>query len=477
MKTLERLFTEYTGQTLQSARLLTAAGSNRSYYRMTGADGRQVIGVAGTSADENRAFLTIGRHLYSQDIAVPEILAVSDCGMYYLQQDLGDTSLFSLLDGARQGDTFDDGVMSLLEQTVSALPDLQFKGGEGLDFSVCFPCQSFDRRSILWDLNYFKYCFLKGSGLEFHEAMLEDDFERLADMLLADSPYSTFMFRDFQARNVMIHNNMPWFIDFQGGRRGPVEYDLVSFLWQARAAYSDSVKSRLTDVFLESLARYRKVDRGSFLERMRLFAVMRTLQVLGAYGYRGYFERKAHFLQSVPAAMNNLRGLTDVLSGTCPYLCSLLTELAALPQFNRPMPVEDGRLTIRITSFSYRKGIPDDLSGNGGGFVFDCRSMHNPGLYDQYKQLNGTDRPVMDFLETEGEVQKYLDNVYGLVEPAVDKYLKRGFTSLMVSFGCTGGHHRSVYCASHLAEHLHEKYGERVHILLEHREHNIHREL
>ena len=470
---LKELSGRYAGADAQSVVRLTAAGSNRVYYRLSLSDGKTFVGVEGTNPDENKAFLVIGRHLREAGLPVPEVLAVSDSGMSYLLQDLGDDSLFGLMESARTGGSYSPEQTALLEKVMRLLPDFQFKGGAGLDYSVCFPCESFDRRSIFWDLNYFKYSFLKATGLEFHEAKLEDDFDRLATVLLADAPYNTFMYRDFQARNVMVKDGEPWFIDFQGGRRGPVEYDVASFLWQARAAYPASLREHLIDTYIDSLARYRKVDASAFRKGLMHFVLFRTLQVLGAYGFRGYFERKQHFIESIPQAIGNLKDLLAVGVGSkeYPYLVQVLNDMTQLPQFAPVSAPSDGKLTVRVMSFSYRKGgIPEDNSGNGGGFVFDCRAIHNPGKYDQYKKITGADAPVIEFLESQGEVQRYLDNVYGLVDPAVDKYIERGFLNLMVSFGCTGGQHRSLYCANHLADHLKAKYGDRIHIVLEHRE-------
>ena len=472
---LKELLLRYAGCEPESVIRLTAAGSNRVYYRFCLSDGRTVVGVEGTNPDENKAFMTIGRHLSSVGLPVPEILAVSDSGMCYLLQDLGDESLFGLMESARESGSYDAGQVALLEKVMRLLPDLQLKGGDGMDYSVCFPCEAFDRRSISWDLNYFKYSFLKATGLEFHEARLEDDFERLADVLLTDAPYNTFMYRDFQARNVMVQDGEPWFIDFQGGRRGPVEYDVASFLWQARAAYPAQLREHLIDVYIDSLGRYRKVDGKEFRHGLMHFVLFRTLQVLGAYGFRGYFERKQHFIQSIPAAIGNLRELLDAGVGErdYPYLYGVLRALVELPQFTVAAVPADGKLTVRVMSFSYRKGgIPEDGSGNGGGFVFDCRAMHNPGRYEQYKGITGADAPVIEFLEAQGEVQRYLEHVYGLVDPAVERYVERGFLNLMVAFGCTGGQHRSLYCANHLAGHLKEKFGDKIHIVLEHREQN-----
>ena len=473
---LIELFGQYAECEAESVTRLTAAGSNRVYYRFV-YKGDTVVGVEGTNADENLAFLSIGKHLRSKGLPVPEILAVADDGMSYLLQDLGDISLFDALKSARETGEYSSEQTQLLEKVIRWLPKLQFKGGKGMDFKVCFPCESFDRRSIFWDLNYFKYNFLKAVGIEFHEALLEDDFERFATLLLKDAPYDTFMYRDFQARNVMVKDGEPWFIDFQGGRRGPIEYDLASFLWQARAAYPEALKQHLIDVYLEALAPFRKVSAQEFSASLHDIVLFRTLQVLGAYGFRGYFERKPHFLQSIPAAIDNLKELLAQEIEGCPYLTELLHRVTELPQFN-PQPVpENARLTVRVMSFSYRKGLPHDDSGNGGGFIFDCRGMHNPGKYDEYKKITGADAPVIKFLEEKGEVQRFLEHVYGLVDPTVDKYIERGFSNLMVSFGCTGGQHRSLYCANHLAEHLKQKYADRITILLEHREQGTKKEL
>ena len=473
---LKELFRQFAGCEAESFTRLTAAGSNRVYYRFAYND-KTIVGVEGTNADENAAFLSIGKHLHSKGLPVPETLTVSGSGMCYLLNDLGDVSLFDTLKSARESGEYTAEQTKLLEKVISWLPQFQFKGGDGMDYTVCFPCESFDRRSIFWDLNYFKYNFLKAVGIEFHEALLEDDFERFATLLLKDAPYDTFMYRDFQARNVMVKDGEPWFIDFQGGRRGPIEYDLASFLWQARAAYPEALKQHLIDVYLEALAPFRKVSEQDFRASLHNIVLFRTLQVLGAYGFRGYFERKPHFLQSIPAAIDNLRELlTQDIEG-CPYLTELLHRVTELAQFN-PQPVPTNtKLTVRVMSFSYRKGLPHDDSGNGGGFIFDCRGMHNPGKYDEYKKITGADAPVIKFLEEKGEVQRFLEHVYGLVDPTVDKYIERGFSNLMVSFGCTGGQHRSLYCANHLAEHLKQKYADRITILLEHREQGTKKEL
>jgi hypothetical protein len=298
--------------------------------------------------------------------------------------------------------------------------------------------------------------------------LLQQDFERLADDLLLHDT-DTFMYRDFNVRNVMVKDGCPYFIDFQGGRRGPICYDVASFVWQARAAYSDDQKEKLIQSYIEALSEYTKIPRKEFESELKLFRLFRLLQVLGAYGFRGWTEHKAAFVVSIPSAISNLKELlSEISSESYPYLMQVLELLIALPKFKEKVG-EDGVLEVKVSSFSFKKGVPYDPSGNGGGYVFDCRSIHNPGRYEPYKKLTGMDEPVIRFLEDDGEIIGFLEHVYGVVDPHVATYAKRGFTSLMVSFGCTGGQHRSVYCAEHLARHLASKYPH-IRICLSHRE-------
>ena len=419
---------------------------------------------------ENKAFLTIARHFYAKGINVPQILAVSEDESAYLQEDLGDIIFFDMLAAARKSGEGVNQVEALLCKTMSMLPKIQFEGASGLDFSVCYPQPSFDRRMVMFDLNYFKYCFLKPSGLEFNEVLLQDDFEKFADALLEEDT-DTFLYRDFNARNVMIKDGEPYFIDFQGGRRGPIYYDVASFAWQARAKFSQQQKDAMLEAYLSALSQYMPVDASRFKQHLRLFILFRLLQVLGAYGFRGWVEHKANFVTSIPAAIAELKILAAEGFAEYPYLTQVLGELSALPRFQAEARPE-GVLEVKVYSFSFKKGIPHDPSGNGGGYVFDCRSIHNPGRYEPYKKLTGRDEPVIRFLEDDGEIIGYLEHVYGVIDPHVETYRGRGFTNLMVSFGCTGGQHRSVYCAEHLAAHLAAKYPDiRVHLI--HREQKI----
>lgn len=470
MKDLYILYGKYTGKEPENVAPLSGSASNRSYFRMS-EGGRTLMGVVGTDALENKAFITLAGHFREKGIPVPEVVSVSDDGMRYFQEDLGNVLLSDMIAAAHKNGGIEEGsgLEDLLCRTTALLPKIQFEGAQGLDFSVCYPQPSFDRRMVMFDLNYFKYCFLKPSGVEFNEVRLQEDFERIADELLKDDS-DTFLYRDFNARNVMVKDGDPYFIDFQGGRRGPIYYDVASFIWQARARYPERLKQKMLESYMESLASYVPVDRAFFEERLRLFRLFRMLQVLGAYGFRGLIEHKAQFVVSIPPAMSDLRTLLETPFEEYPYLQEVLEKMVSLERFAESCG--DGNLEVKVCSFSFKKGIPQDMSGNGGGYVFDCRSIHNPGRYEQYKKLTGRDEPVIRFLEDDGEITGFLEHVYGVVDPHVETYMRRGFTSLMVSFGCTGGQHRSVYCAEHLACHLAEKYPD-IRVRLTHREQNI----
>ena len=463
---LKRLYYEYTGSQAEDITELPSSGSNRRYFRISGP--KTLIGVSGSSQEENKAFIYMSGFFRGKGISVPEVHFYSDDYSFYLQEDLGDTMLFNAIEKGRKSCVFDEEERRLLHKTITQLPSIQYAGAEGFEYTNCYPQPEFNQRSILWDLNYFKYCFLKATGMEFQEDRLEDDFQKMSDVLLQDTS-PTFLYRDFQSRNVMIKDGEPWFIDFQGGRKGPVYYDVASFLWQAKANYPEDLRNELLADYLQALRKYTDVDEEHFFCQLRHFVLFRTLQVLGAYGFRGYFEKKPHFIQSVPFAINNLRQLLKNDYPEYPYLCAVLRELTGLTQFRDD--IQKRMLEVKIVSFAYKKGIPNDPSGNGGGFVFDCRAINNPGKYERYNHFTGLDEPVIHFLEEDGEITQFLEHVYTIVDASVKRYLERGFTNLMISFGCTGGQHRSVYSAQHLAEHLHAKFG--VKVDLTHREQNI----
>lgn len=466
MTHLHDLYTQFVGSAPTSIEELPSSGSNRRYFRLKGE--KSIIGVLGTCKEENEAFLYMSEHFHKKGLPVPEIYAISDDTMAYIQEDLGDTLLFNAIEKGRKTSVFSDEEKTLLIKTIRLLPDMQFLGADEFNFSKCYPAPEFNSRSIMWDLNYFKYCFLKATGLEFLEDKLEDDFQRMTDVLLR-SFSATFMYRDFQSRNVMIKNGEPWFIDYQGGRKGPFYYDVASFLWQAKANLPESLRMELLDEYVDSLRKYQPVDEEYFHAQLRHFVLFRTLQVLGAYGFRGYFEKKPHFIQSVPFAIENLRNLLQKPYPEYPYLSKVLKELVNMKQFTDDLAKRT--LTVKVMSFAYKKGIPNDTTGNGGGFVFDCRAVNNPGKYERYKPYNGLDEQVIKFLEDDGEIIDFLDHSYSLVDASVKRYIERGFTNLMVCFGCTGGQHRSVYCAQHMAEHINKKFNVKVELI--HREQNI----
>lgn len=476
---LNKLYEQWAGKVPAHVAKMPGAGSNREYYRITSDDGTTVIGVVGTSREENNAFITISRHFEAAELPVPVVYAVSDDGMCYLQSDLGSLSLFdAIANGRKGGGCYDEAETELLVRAIRLLPRVQVFGAKDLDFGVCYPQPEFDETNVMFDLNYFKYCFLKPSGVDFHELRLEDDFRMMARHLTAEEG-TFFMYRDFQARNIMLDGEgLPYLIDYQGGRKGPYYYDVASFLWQASARYSDSLRMQLIEEYYLVLSQYTLVPpKDVFVSRLNLFVFFRTLQVLGAYGYRGYFERKKHFIDSIPPALDNLRALLQH-DFPYPHLVEVLkTLVAANSSVTQPnntaitKPHTPAPLIVRVFSFSYKKGIPEDMSGNGGGYVFDCRSTHNPGRYEPYKKLTGLDEPVIKFLEDDGEITVFLESVYKLADAHVERYIQRGFTDLMFSFGCTGGQHRSVYSAQHLAEHLNSKYG--IEVRLCHREQGI----
>lgn len=455
-------------------------GSNRRYSRETDAQGNTLIRVEGTNKEENRAFIYLSRHFAAKGLPVPCVYTVSEDEMTYTQEDLGDVLLFDAIKHGRETGCFLPEEKELLARTLRALAHIQVKGAEELDWSYCFPVPAMDERAIRWDLNYFKYCFLKGTKVEFSEPLLEDEFDHLTALLLAQ-PADSFLYRDCQSRNVMLKNGQPFFIDFQGGRRGPTQYDVASFLWQAKANIPATLREELIEVYLDELqALMPALDKQAWKEALPHFVLFRTLQVLGAYGYRGFFERKQHFIQSVPNALRNLREVLECLGNDYPYLCKLASQLSnsfavettIKKQSPNSIPAQSA-LTVTVYSFSFKKGLPVDESGNGGGYIFDCRSTHNPGKYEQYKQLTGLDQPVIDFLEQDGEIITFLQSVDKLIDHHVERFLERGFTHLQVCFGCTGGQHRSVYCAENTAKRLHAKYGVRVHLI--HRERGIDR--
>lgn len=438
---------------------ISGSGSDRLYFRMS-APSVSCIGTFVPDEAEGRCFVRLAEIFMKCGAAVPEIFAFSPDYHCYLQEDLGNKSLFSYLD--------EEGVESMIKETLNRLIILQ-KLPESVWKTHCIN-GDFCRRQVMWDLNYFKYEYLKPRLVIFNEDRLEDDFERLAAKLSeVPDEFCGFMMRDCQSRNVMLSSSGPKLIDFQGGRRGPVIYDVVSFLWQARAGFSDEFRKQMLEFYCKAFCNGNSIKIMEMLSVLDEMVLFRTLQVLGAYGFRGLVQHKSHFLKSIPGALSNLKTLHNKgVLNSYPELKKISEVLVSDPMFD--ISESHGHLVVEVFSFSYKKGYPQDLSGNGGGFMFDCRAMHNPGRYREYKELTGRDQPVIDFLEKRGEVQPFLHNAWSLIDPAIERYIERGFTHLQVGFGCTGGQHRSVYCAEHTAIHIESIFPE-VDLHLSHIEH------
>jgi aminoglycoside/choline kinase family phosphotransferase len=442
-------------------------GSGRKIVRLS--DGHlSAIGILHDVREENVAFLEFSRHFSRRGLPVPEIYGQDLDQGAYLEEDLGDTTLFEFLSGNRNGETIAPAVVETYRKVVAVLPRFQVEAGRDLDYSVCYPRARFDRQSIAWDLNYFKYYFLRLAGIPFNEQALEDDFDRLTEFLLSASQ-DYFLYRDFQSRNVMLRDGRPFFLDYQGGRKGALQYDIASLLYDAKADLPPDLRLQLLDHYLEQLAGFIPFEREAFMLYYYAFVYVRIMQALGAYGFRGFYERKPHFLQSVPYALKNLRWLLHnvKLPIALPTLLDAFNSMLASEKL-QGLAAGTENLTVRIFSFSFHRGWPKDETGNGGGFVFDGRSLPNPGREERFKTLTGRDAPVIEYLNQQESVHQFLASVLSLVDASIHEYQRRGFKHLMVSFGCTGGRHRSVYLAEQLAKRLRGRNG--VEVVLHHRE-------
>jgi aminoglycoside/choline kinase family phosphotransferase len=460
-------------------------GSGRRIIRLVG-ESASAIGILYSVREENVAFVEFSRHFRRHGLPVPEIYAEDLDQGAYLEEDLGDTTLFDFLSSRRDGEHIAAPAIDAYRKAIAILPRFQVVAGRDLNYRVCYPRASFDRQSIAWDLNYFKYYFLRLAGIAFNEQLLEQDFSRLTKFLLT-APHEYFLYRDFQSRNIMLRQGETFFVDYQGGRKGALEYDPASLLFDAKADLSPAVRQQLLDHYLDALAGYIPLDRDAFMQHYYAYVYVRIMQALGAYGFRGFYERKPHFLQSVPYALKNIRWLLHHVD--LPIVLPTLTQaftamlgseklqrLSSAGEADKPESHPPGLeklaaaappLTVRIFSFSFhRDGVPQDETGNGGGFVFDGRSLPNPGREERFKALTGKDAPVIEFLHHQESVHTYLASVSSLVDDSVRAYQGRGFTNLMVSFGCTGGRHRSVFLAEQLAKHL--RANNRVHVIVRH---------
>src|SRR5215203_5977069 len=450
--------------------VLPHSGSDRRYFRLHQQKGRTLIATFGNNIKENESFLYFARHFHNKGLPVPEIFAVSEDQLYYIQEDFGDVSLLSILE--EKG--FVPEAYQLFKESINQLARLQVSGDKELDYSLCLTNKEFGKQAIMADLLYFKYYFLDALAKPYDKQKLMDDFEALSNYL-THAEYKYFMFRDFQSRNILVKDNNVHFIDFQGGMKGAPQYDVASMLWQARANLPEEWKQGLLEDYMTAFEQLipSGLNRAIFQSQYNGYVLIRILQVLGAYGFRGLFERKAQFLTSIPLALKNLRDFFEnqslgIVLPEFKRVLTICTDDDIIQRFS-PMQVDvDTPLIVKICSFTYRQGIPEDASGNGGGFVFDCMGIENPGRDDDYKEYHGRDKPVIEFLERQTRMQTFLNSIYDLVDISVEEYVKRGFNSLAVNFGCTGGQHRSVYAADALARHLRNKY--KVKIELCHRE-------
>src|SRR6202795_4798810 len=459
MEVLTRLFEQHFRLPVERVQPLQGqlGGSGRKIVRLS-SEKLSAIGILYDVREENVAFLEFSRHFRRRSLPVPEIYAEDLSQGAYLEEDFGDTTLFEFLSDHRNGATIAPEAVAAYRKVVAVLPRFQVEAGRDLNYKVCYPRASFDRQSIAWDLNYFKYYCLRLAGIPFNEQALERDFSRLTKLLLSASR-DYFLYRDFQSRNIMLrkilNEDQPFFLDYQGGRKGALQYDIASLLYDAKADLPPELRQQLLDHYLDSLAGFLDLDRSAFIQHYYAYVYVRIMQALGAYGFRGFYERKEHFLQRVPYALKNIRWLLHnvELPIALPTLTEAFKTMVASDKL-QGLASATSTLTVRVSSFSFHRGLPADETGNGGGFVFDGRSLPNPGREERFKSLTGKDAPVIDYLNQQESVHQFLASVMSLVDASVSSYRQRGFKNLMVSFGCTGGQHRSVYLAEQLEKHF-----------------------
>lgn len=470
---LTSLFETWAGEKAENFEHLRQSGSYREYYRIYGAT-KTAIGAYNADLKENKAFLTFSKHFFKKGVPVPNVYAEGVEGKTYLISDLGETTLFNLLKKRRKKTrVFPGSAIELYKKVLEELPRIQIEAAADLNYEVCYPRQAFDRQSMMWDLNYFKYYFLKLARVPFDEQLLENDYQTFCDFLLeAEDGY--FLYRDFQSRNVMIYEDQPYFIDYQGGRKGALQYDVASLLYDSKANIPQEIKTLLLHHYVKGLHDHLDFNEPDFLKYFHGFALIRLMQAMGAYGFRGFYERKTEFLQSIPYALRQMKVLIQKIDLPVPisHLYDTLNRMLESKELKK-YTLEFKTVTplkVEITSFAYKNGMPENKYGHGGGFVFDCRCLTNPGRYEQYQHLTGKDPEIIEFLQRGGETDSFLHNVYQILDQALEKYISRGFTHLQVDFGCTGGQHRSVYCAENLNTWLAEKYEGQVMTLVNHRE-------
>lgn len=461
------LFQSFSKEHITRIEKLPRSGSDRIYFRIY-TEQQTYIGTYNLNVKENNTFVSFSRHFLSKGLPVPQIFAVNDEQTIYIQSDLGTESLLNKLEEHGHGDYS----YGLFQKSLKQLALLQIKGDDGINYKLSLTAKEFGKQAILSDLLYFKYYLLDTLKLPYDKQAMLDDFDALSTYL-TKTAYKYFMFRDFQSRNIIINNDEVYFIDYQGGMQGALQYDVASLLWQAKAELSEEWKNSLLEYYMDQVEEVlgEEIDRNTFTSQYNGYVLIRLLQVLGAYGFRGLFERKAHFLTSIPLALRNLKAFlhdkkVGIVLPEFDKVLNIIVQDEMVSRFEPPVADEHTPLVIHVNSFSYKKGIPKDSSENGGGFVFDCRGILNPGRFDEYKTLCGMDKPVQDFLEQRTKMNEFLNSVFDVVDISVEDYLRRGFANLMINFGCTGGQHRSVYAAEQVARHLRNKY--KVKVVLQH---------
>jgi len=482
--------THSIGETPMEILPIAASGSARKYYRII-TDKRTLIGTYSENTEENEAFLTFSKHFHDLRLNVPEVFAVNEDKTCYLQSDFGDDNIFAhvqkslianvgpstgsgTLTFTGSGTAYSKNVIELYKQALKHLVKLQVLGHKGLDYSKAYPTKHFDRQAIIDDLNYFKYYFVKPhEEIDFNETRLGKDFEAFADFV-SQAPCDFFMYRDFQSRNIMVKDGDLYFIDFQGGRKGPLNYDVVSLLYQVKAQIPQAVRDELIQYYKEELKQFVDPEEVKFDLYQPYFVYLRLLQVLGAYGFRGLIQKKSHFIESIPYALKEIQTLAQAQPlNDYPELQHVILQFSKIEQrYQAILQPPTGKLTVTVNSFSFRKGYPNDFSGNGGGFVFDCRALPNPGREPEFKTKTGRDWEVIDYLMAKPPVHVFLDHVKAIVGQSVENYKERHFSNLMVSFGCTGGQHRSVFFAQTIYEWLKATYPD-IHLILNHIERKI----
>lgn len=452
---MEQLFQQWANEPCTNKIQITANGSNRLYYRLEGPT-KSCIAAYNENVAENEAFFSYASQMSQRGVKVPQVYAISEDRRTYLQQDLGNVTIYTYLSSRKaNGMDVTDAMRDLYRKAIVGLIDIQNRCKD-FDFTHAYPRPVFDRQAIQWDLNYFKYYFLRLFHVQFDEQLLEQDYQRFIDYLL-DGDCNCFMYRDFQSRNIMIVDDELYFIDFQGARLGAAQYDLASLLYSSKSNVPDDMRAELLDYYIEQRSEAdSSFSADDFRNKYYAYVLVRMMQAMGAYGYRGIIEKKEYFVRSIPFAVNNLRNIINnhPLPVQLPHLMEVLRSVVDMPEYSG----EKEKLTVSVFSFSYRKGIPFDKSGNGGGYVFDCRALPNPGLFEEYKTLNGRDQAVIDFFLQYPEVDSYLEMVKGILSQSIRIYMDRGYTRLMVNFGCTGGRHRSVYCAENVARFINQNF-------------------